>query len=99
MRHCRRLRWLLVLFALHLALCTVGGIYLGDATLHPARRTSSSEETTALMSTVRAMKAELQEVSITTPDRVVLRGWLLRPATNNGNAALVLHGLGTTGWG
>jgi len=94
MRHCRRLRWLLVLFALHLALCTVGGIYLGDATLHPARRTSSSEETTALMSTVRAMKAELQEVSITTPDRVVLRGWLLRPATNNGNAALVLHGLG-----
>jgi uncharacterized protein len=45
------------------------------------------------MSMVRAMKAELQEVSITTPDRAALRGWLLRPATNNGNAALVLHGL------
>jgi pimeloyl-ACP methyl ester carboxylesterase len=93
MRRGRRLRSLLVLFALYLGVCTVGGIYLGDATLHPARRTSSSEETTAFMSRVRAMKAELQEVSITTPDRVVLRGWLLRPATNNGNAALVLHGL------
>jgi len=40
------------------------------------------------------MRAELQDVSITTPDQVILRGWLLRPATRNGKAAILFHGLG-----
>ena len=93
MRHGRRLRWLLVLFLLYIALCSVGGIYLADGTLHPARRALTSEETTAFTSTVRAMKAELHEVSITTADQVVLWGWLLQPIASNGNAALALHGL------
>jgi pimeloyl-ACP methyl ester carboxylesterase len=89
----RRLRWLLVLFLLYLSLCTVGGIYLAEGTLHPARRALSNEESTAFTSTVHAMGGELQDVSITTADQVILRGWLLRPAAGNGNAALVLHGL------
>jgi hypothetical protein len=93
MRRSRRLRWVLVLFLLYLGLCTVGGIYLADGTLHPARRTLTAEESTAFTSTVRALQAELQDVSITTPDQVILRGWLLRPGVSNGNAALVLHGL------
>jgi pimeloyl-ACP methyl ester carboxylesterase len=40
------------------------------------------------------MRAELQDVSITTFDQVTLRGWLLRPEHLNGDAAVVLHGLG-----
>ena len=93
MRYGRRVRWLLVLFLLYIALCSVGGIYLADGTLHPGRRPLSDEETVAFTSIVRAMRAELQEVSITTPDQVILRGWLLRPTAGNGNAAIVLHGL------
>jgi|SRR5579864_2259958 len=93
MRHGRRLRWLLALFLLYIALCSGGGIYLADGTLHPVRRALTAEGTTAFTRTVRAMRAELQDVSITTPDQVVLRGWLVRPATSNGNAAMVLHGL------
>lgn len=89
----RRLRWLLVLFVLYLGVCTLGGIYLADGTLHPARRTWSDDRTTAFASTVRAMRGELQDVSITTPDQVILRGWLLRPTAGNGKAAIVLHGL------
>jgi len=57
MRHGRRLRWVLVLVLLYSALCSVGGIYLADGTLHPARRALTGEETTAFTSTVRAMKA------------------------------------------
>jgi len=93
MRRSRRLRWLLVLFLLYLGLCAVGGIYLADGTLHPARRTLTDEERATFTSTVRALQAELQDVSIITPDQVILRGWLLRPGVSNGNAALVLHGL------
>ena len=89
----RRLRWLLVLFLLYLSLCAVGGIYLADGTLHPTRRTLTDEESAAFESTVHAMRAVLQDVSITTPDQVILRGWLLRPTAGNGYAAIVLHGL------
>jgi pimeloyl-ACP methyl ester carboxylesterase len=88
----RRWCWLLVLFVLYLALCAVSGIYLADGTLHPARPLSD-EETAAFTSTVRAMRAELQDVSTTMPDQTILRGWLLRPTAGNGNAAIVLHGL------
>jgi dipeptidyl aminopeptidase/acylaminoacyl peptidase len=93
MRRSRRLRWLLVLFLLYLSVCTVGGIYLADGTLRPARRTLTNEDTATFKSTVHAMRGELQDVSITTADQVILRGWLLRPTGENGNAALVLHGL------
>ena len=94
MRRGRRLRWFVVFVLLYITLNVVGGIYLADGTLHPARRTLTDEDSAAFKSTVRAMRAELQDVSITTPDQVILRGWLLRPAAGNGNAAIVLHGLG-----
>jgi pimeloyl-ACP methyl ester carboxylesterase len=93
MRSGRRLRWLLVVLALYSAVCTIGGIYLADRSLHPGRRAMTGEEVTAFKETLRGMEAELQDVSVTTSDRVVLRGWLLRPAHANGDAALLLHGL------
>jgi pimeloyl-ACP methyl ester carboxylesterase len=36
----------------------------------------------------------LEDVSITTADGVVLRGWSLRPHRGNGDAVILLHGLG-----
>ncbi len=93
MRRGRRLRWLLVFFLLYIALCTVGGIYLADGTLHPGRRALNEGEAAEFAGAVHAMRADLQDVSITTSDQVTLRGWLLRPVAPNGNAALVLHGL------
>ena len=94
MRHRRPLRWLVVVLALYIAVCTFGGIYLANGTLHPGRRTLTDEEGAAFKRSVRALRAELRDVAITTPDQVTLRGWLLRPAADNGNAAIVLHGLG-----
>lgn len=94
MRRGRRFRWLLVLSVLYLGVCAVGGIYLADGTLHPARRPLSGEDTATFKSAVREMRGELQDVLITTSDQVILRGWLLRPAAGNGKAAIVLHGLG-----
>ena len=34
----RRARYSLLAIILYLTLCTIGGIYLADGTLHPARR-------------------------------------------------------------
>jgi uncharacterized protein len=93
MRRGRRLRWLFVFLALYLAVCTIGGIFLADGSLHPGRRAITEREVTAFKETLRMLEAELQDVTVTTSDQVVLRGWLLRPAHSNGDAALLLHGL------
>lgn len=94
MRRSRKLRWVIFALALYSVLCLIGGVYLADGTLHPARRELTNEEVADVQAAVYEMGAELQDVSITTPDGVVLRGWLLRPAHANADAALLLHGLG-----
>jgi uncharacterized protein len=94
MRHNRKVRWLIFVLGLYTAVCIVGGIYLADATLHPQRRELTADEIAGARDAVRAMHAELSEVSIRAADGVVLRGWLLRPAHANGDAALLLHGVG-----
>jgi len=42
----------------------------------------------------RALNAELEDVSIFTLDGVALRAWTLRPVRGNGDAVILLHGLG-----
>lgn len=90
----RRLRWLLFAFILYLALCLVGGIYLADGTLHPARRPLTENEAANFGDYARTLDANLTEVSLTTPDGVTLRGWEVHPRHDNGDAVLLLHGLG-----
>lgn len=90
----RRLRWVVVLFVLYITLCTIGGISLADGSLHPGRRPLDVQEVTRFGNTLRVMRSELENVSITTSGTVVLRGWLLRAEHPNGEAVLVLHGLG-----
>jgi len=94
MRRGRRFRWLFIFLALYLALSIIGGISLADGSLHPGRRALSEEEVSAFENTLRSMHSDLNDVSITASDQVILRGWMLRPAATNGNAVLVLHGLG-----
>ncbi len=94
MRSRRRLRWLIFLLGLYAALCSIGGVYLADGTLHPARRPLTQEDLLAFQTSLVPLHARLDEVSIQTPEGVVLRGWIVRPAQSNGEAALLLHGLG-----
>src|SRR5215831_12443412 len=90
----RRFRFLLVIFLLYIAFCAVGGIYLADASLHPERRVLSVEDVDAFQNMLSRVHADLRDVAITTPDQFVLQEWLLRPERSNGDAAVVLHGLG-----
>lgn len=94
MRKSRRARYSLLALILYLTLCTIGGITLADATLHPARRPLTETETAAVLTETRAQDADLTNVSITTPDHATLRAWLIRPHHPNGDAVLLLHGLG-----
>lgn len=90
----RRLRWLTFALLLYLAFCSVGGILLADGALHSARRSLTQEDAGAFHQSIQALHGVVQDVSITTPDAETLRGWLVRPAQPNGDAVLLLHGLG-----
>ncbi len=94
MRSRRRLRWLIFAFTMYFALCSIGGIYLADATLRPARRPLTEQEVAGFRQSVGELNAQMEDVSITAPDAAVLRAWLLRPVHSNGDAVVLLHGLG-----
>ncbi len=89
----RRARYGLLLLTLYLTLCTIGGIYLADGTLHPARRPLTQEEITAVRNDAHTLNANLTDVTITTPDNVILRAWMIHSHSPNGDAVLLLHGL------
>jgi len=90
----RRARYGLLFLTLYLTLCTIGGVYLADGTLHPARRALTQEEVTAVRDAAHALNADLTDATITTPDNVTLRAWMIHPHHPNGDAVLLLHGLG-----
>ena len=90
----RRARYGLILLTLYLTLCIIGGIYLADGTLHPARRPLTQEEITTVRNAARSLNADLTDATITTSDNVTLRAWMIHPHNPNGDAVLLLHGLG-----
>ncbi len=90
----RRSRWLLFALILYLTLCTMGGIYLADGTLHPVRRPLTENEASEFRQSAHTIDAESTDASITTPDGAVLRGSIVHPHRPNGDAILLLHGLG-----
>jgi uncharacterized protein len=90
----RRSRWLLFSVLLYLILCTVGGINLADGTLHPARRPLTETEAAKFRQSTQTPDADLHDVSITTPDGTTLRAWEVHPRHDNGDAVILLHGLG-----
>jgi uncharacterized protein len=94
MRLSRRSRYGLFALFVYLTLCTIGGIYVADCTLHPARRPLTESETAEFRQTTRALDADLTNASITTHDDVTLSAWMIHPHHRNGDAVLLLHGLG-----
>lgn len=99
MRAARRFRYLILGLFLYAGFCAVGGFYLADGALHPARRPLTEDEFAAMRHSARALNADLEEVSVTASDGVVLRGWSLRPLKGNGEAVILLHGLGDNRFG
>ena len=94
MRPSRRLRRLIFALLMYMTMCSVAGIYLADATLHPPRRPLTQDDASAFQQAMVPVHGEVEDVSITAQDGMVMRGWMVRPAQANGNVALLLHGLG-----
>jgi pimeloyl-ACP methyl ester carboxylesterase len=94
MRLARRSRRLTLPVFLYLTFCSMAGIWVADGTLHPARRPLTQDEESAMIESARSFVADLEDVSITTPDTVTLHAWAIHPRRPNGDAVILLHGLG-----
>src|SRR5437773_11429659 len=103
-RHPLLRRISIVLTVLYVAGTILGGIGLGEMAVHPGRRPIPENEVERIESHLKALNAKLQDASISASDGSPLRGWFLRPASANGDAIILLHGvsdnrLGMYGYG
>ena len=85
---------LLRMIAFFLALTLFAGVFLAEVTLHPGRSVQSPEDEKRVQYLAQRDNDELSDVSITARDGVTLRAGRVRPADGNGNAVILLHGLG-----
>jgi pimeloyl-ACP methyl ester carboxylesterase len=93
MRLSRRSRRLLLFLTLYLAFSAAAGIFITDGTLHPARRPLTQEDESTMRNIAHQLNSDLADPSITTPDSITLRAWIIHPQRSNGDAVILLHGL------
>jgi len=79
--------------ALYLAFCAVVGIFVAQGTLRPARRPLPQEAEADMREVAHRLDADLDDVSVTGPDRVTLNAWSIHPNHSSGDEVILLHGL------
>jgi uncharacterized protein len=89
----RNFRRALLGIFLYVAFCAIAGVFVADASLHPARRELTDTEITAAREYAHEASAGFEDASLTAPDGVLLRAWLIRPNHGNGDAVILLHGV------
>ncbi len=89
MRPWRVIRAVLICYAM---LCLLAAIFLGELAFRPLRTPLRNRQ--SAQSVAARFGADLQDVSISARDGVPLRGWFASPANANGDAVILLHGVG-----
>lgn len=90
-------RWLRLLIwavSIYLLLGTAVAFFLAFVTVHPNRRPMLAEENAEIRNAAAHLNAKLAAVEIEAQDHASLRGWLIQPRRGDGNAVILLHGLG-----
>jgi len=91
-----RLPFFLRLLACYLVFALVAGILLAEVTVHPVRNVQGPADEMRMRRTAQQSHYELVDATIAAQDGATLRAWSIRPpnSNGNGNAVLLLHGLG-----
>ena len=83
---------LLIVCSLYVVLSAVAGVVIVEASLRLQHRPITHREQ-AMTIVRKEFQAELQDVSITAADAVVLKGWYVHPHSFNGSAVVLTHGI------
>jgi dipeptidyl aminopeptidase/acylaminoacyl peptidase len=88
----RARRVIRVVVACYAVFCAILPIFLGELAFRPLR--VRVKERQSAEATATRFGATLRDVSITATDGSHLQGWFARPAKANGDAVILLHGVG-----
>jgi dipeptidyl aminopeptidase/acylaminoacyl peptidase len=88
----RILKIVILICTAYLVLAMIAGIVLAEGSLRLWHRPlTHRQQAQALVR--REFQAELQEVSVTAADAVVLKAWYVHPQHSNGDAVVLAHGI------
>lgn len=88
----RALRVIVWLFAIYALGCVVAGIALAEMSLHLQKR--PLKDISAYRAHIsQRFQAQVEEVSLAAADHALLKAWFIQPASDNGKAVIVLHGV------
>ena len=90
----RLFRLLIWLFAVYAVVCLAAAVFLADSTLSPYPRALTPSAETNMAQLATGLNSRLADVQISVFDNVPLRAWFIEPQHDNGNAVILLHGLG-----
>ncbi len=97
------MRVLVWVVGIYCAGCVVAGVFLAEVSLRlPKRQLGDGAEYRARVG--QEFHADVEDVSIVAADGAVMKGWLVEPPHENGEAVLLLHGItdnrmGISGYG
>jgi uncharacterized protein len=87
-------RLVAIMILAYTTLCALAGVFLAEVTLHPGRRVESSNDEMQARNMAWRHNYWLTDAMIRGKDGVTLRAWSIRPHQSNGQAVILLHGLG-----
>jgi predicted alpha/beta-fold hydrolase len=87
------LRLSIWLLSVYLLLCTGIAIFLADVTIHPYHRPLPANAGIDLRREV-VSNSQFEDVDIPAQDHAQLHAWFIQPQRANGQAVILLHGLG-----
>ena len=90
----RPMRIALKAFAIYAVVSVIVGVVLAELTLHPWRRAMPVADQEKIARAYQQFGAVLQPVVIHAADGAELSAWYSVPAHENGNAVILLHGIG-----
>lgn len=90
----RWLRFLIWMVSIYLVLCAAAALFLAHVTLHPYRRPILAQEKTEIQHAAASLNAQLTDANIEGQNHAELRAWYIQSRPSNGDAVILLHGLG-----
>jgi uncharacterized protein len=88
------LRLLVPASVIYVLLCAAAAVFLADTTVHPNRRPLPADAEVQIRDTAAALQSEVADVQIPAVDNAALSAWFIHPRHSNGDAVILLHGLG-----
>jgi len=90
----RLFRLAFLLFSVYAAVCIAAAIFLANSTVSPYRRALPASAADNMIKIAARLNSQLADVQISAFDNASLSAWYIRPQHGNGDAVILLHGLG-----